>query len=420
MGQGQDRAHHVLDDEQAHPALVNAADQPDDGLDLGRVQPRHDLVEQQQPGAGGESAGHLQALAVGEREVAGGHVATRSEPDEVHDLRGLPPGRPDVARPVEGAHHHVLERGEPGEGLHELERPREAQAADRVGLEPDQGRVVEGDRAVARRVEAGDQVEHGGLAGAVGPDEPDDLAGRDREVEPVDGLQPAEALAEPADLQTRGHAAAPRRAAAPEPAHEPVRQERDDQDQDQPVEHDVGARPAAQHRARDLGDRREHERAEERAGHRARPAHDRGQEAPDGDRRPEGQARVDVGEVLRVEGPAQRGEEGRHRHRGELGRERVHPGCLRRVLVLADRGQRVAHARALDRPADQERAQHHREDHVVVRQLAPRRGTASAPSPGSAPRGRARSPTAFQFTATTRSISAKARVTSEKYGPRSP
>ena len=155
------------------------------------------------------SSGHLQALAVGEREVAGGHVAARPEPDEVHDLRGLPPGRSDVARPVEGPYHHILERGEPGEGLHELERPREAEPADRVGLEPDQGRVVEGNGAVGRRVEARDEVEHGGLAGPVGPDEPDDLARRDREIESVDGLQPAEALAEPADRKPRAHAGRP-------------------------------------------------------------------------------------------------------------------------------------------------------------------------------------------------------------------
>ena len=194
--------------------------------------------------------------------------------------------------------------------------------------------------------------------------------------------------------RTSSPALTPRRPAgpaAPQPAHEPVRQERDDQDQDQPVEHDVGARPAAQHRARDLGDRREHEGAQERAGHRAGAAHDRGQQPADRDGGPEGQARVDVGEVLRVEGPAQRGEEGRHRHRGELGGERVHAGRLRRVLVLADRGQRVAHARALDRAADQQRRPVPWRGSRSSRAASPRTGTAAARSPGSARRGRARS-----------------------------
>ena len=44
-------------------------------------------------GPGGEPAGHLQALAVGQGEVAGGHVTARPEPDEIHDLRGLPASR---------------------------------------------------------------------------------------------------------------------------------------------------------------------------------------------------------------------------------------------------------------------------------------------------------------------------------------
>ena len=73
-----------------------------------------------------------------------------AQADEVHDLGRAPPRRRHVGRAVEGAHHHVLERGEPGEGLHELEGAGEPEPADRVRLEPHQARALEADGALAR------------------------------------------------------------------------------------------------------------------------------------------------------------------------------------------------------------------------------------------------------------------------------
>jgi len=52
-----------------------------------------------------------------------------------------------------------------------------------------------------RRVEAGDEVEHGGLPRAVRSDEPDDLARVEVEVEVADGEEPAETLGEPGHLE---------------------------------------------------------------------------------------------------------------------------------------------------------------------------------------------------------------------------
>ena len=63
-----------------------------------------------------------------------------------------------------------------------------------MGLAPGELGAVEGDRALGRDVQAGDHVEERGLAGAVGPDERDDAAARDGEVDVVDGQQAAEAL----------------------------------------------------------------------------------------------------------------------------------------------------------------------------------------------------------------------------------
>src|SRR6185295_3321804 len=80
-------------------------------------------------------------------------------------------------------------------------------------LEADQARAVEADRALARRVETCDQVEHGGLAGPVGPDQADDLAGGDDEVETAHRDETPETLGESLDLEPgargRAHATLP-------------------------------------------------------------------------------------------------------------------------------------------------------------------------------------------------------------------
>src|SRR5581483_3707203 len=126
-----------------------------------------------------------------------------------------------VGRAIEGADHHVLERGETRERLHELEGAREAEPADRVRLEPHEARALENDRAFRGRVEAGHQVEHGGLAGPVRPDEAHDLAGGDGEIEAAHRDEAAEALGEPAHLEAgRGHARTP---AARRPRIHPTR-----------------------------------------------------------------------------------------------------------------------------------------------------------------------------------------------------
>ena len=62
------------------------------------------------------------------------------------------------------------------------------------GLRPVSSVAVERDRALGRDVQAGDHVEERGLAGAVRPDEADDAAARDREVDVADGHQAAEPL----------------------------------------------------------------------------------------------------------------------------------------------------------------------------------------------------------------------------------
>ena len=74
---------------------------------------------------------------------------------------------------------------------------RVLRAVDRDGL------AVEEDLALVDRVDAGDALDQRRLAGAVVADEGHDLAGRDVEVDLVEGLDGAEALRDSAQLEDR-------------------------------------------------------------------------------------------------------------------------------------------------------------------------------------------------------------------------
>ena len=123
-----------------------------------------------------------------------------------------------------GEQADVLERardpGAAGDEIvgHALEQEQRAVAArqaagvargERVELVPHRGVAVgERDPSFARLVEAGDAVEHGGLAGAVRPDQRGDVAAPDGEREAVDGDEAAEPHGEMLDLQERPRSSA--------------------------------------------------------------------------------------------------------------------------------------------------------------------------------------------------------------------
>src|SRR5690606_13161410 len=124
-------------------------------------------------------------------------------------------------RAPERPEQDVVEERRVEQQVRVLERARDAAAAVVEGARPGEVHAAEPDGARRGPLEAGDQVERRGLAGAVGTDEPEDLAGSDREAEVADGLQAPEALAEALDLQQGPGAGAtgPRRG-QPGPARE--------------------------------------------------------------------------------------------------------------------------------------------------------------------------------------------------------
>jgi len=75
---------------------------------------------------------------------------------------------------------------------------------DAVGLQADQGLALEVDLAGAGGEQAGDEVEHRGLAGAVGADEAVDAASGYFEADVLQHVQAAEMLADVTDGQQIG------------------------------------------------------------------------------------------------------------------------------------------------------------------------------------------------------------------------
>ena len=121
----------------------------------------------------------------------------------------------------------------------------------------------EADLARARRQRSGDQVEHGALAGAVGTDQADDLAGLDLEADIVDGDQAAEALDGAVDSEqrrTRPAAASAAAGAAYRPARRGAASRRSEARRNAGISAAAGVlqdqRPAARRRRRSRAARR--------------------------------------------------------------------------------------------------------------------------------------------------------------------
>ena len=97
--------------------------------------------------------------------------------------------------------HDVLHHAHVQEEPQRLERARDAALADLVRLEADEAFPLEQDVAAVRPVDAGDQVEERRLPRAVRPDDADDLALVDVDVEVDDDGETAEVERDLLDLE---------------------------------------------------------------------------------------------------------------------------------------------------------------------------------------------------------------------------
>src|SRR5437867_15178 len=134
------------------------------------------------------------------------HVRLRREPGELEEVPGALPRRADTRVALEGAADDILEHRHPTERAHELPGARDAETADALRTGVGDVGAREDDPSRVRVEVAGEAVEERGLAGAVRPDQPDDLARADREGDVLVGNEAAEALRDRAELEEGRHA----------------------------------------------------------------------------------------------------------------------------------------------------------------------------------------------------------------------
>ena len=205
-----DVAHHVhvvLDEEHGAAVVPQRLHVTEQRLLERGVHPGHRLVEHHQLRVGHQRAGHLEELALAAGELPGEVLALLDQQEPLEQGVGalgvvgllavphrLEHGAEKRLAPLAGrADPHVLDDRELREHLGQLEGADHAHPGDLVRRDLVQARAVERPVAAVGAVEPGEQVEEGGLAGAVRPDQRGDHAALDLHVLHVDRGQAAEA-----------------------------------------------------------------------------------------------------------------------------------------------------------------------------------------------------------------------------------
>ena len=191
--------------------LADVADPPGHVFGLLDVEAGRRFVEQQQLGAHAQRARHLDHLAHAIRQPVHERITVVLQVEQVDHalslLAGLQLGAPrcrreeqvvpEAARLVHVvADQQVLQHRGILEQLDVLEGARNAEPGDRMGRHVVEPAALEFQRAAGGLVDAADQVEHRGLAGAVGADQREHLAAAHVEAHLVDREHATEANAE--------------------------------------------------------------------------------------------------------------------------------------------------------------------------------------------------------------------------------
>ena len=109
--------------------------------------------------------------------------------------------RPLLALPAVGTHADVVEHRHASEELDVLECTRDSPTNDCARSRVEQALAVEANVAVVRCIETGDHVERRRLAGAVRPDQPDDLPRLHGERDGIERDDAAETLGDVVDFE---------------------------------------------------------------------------------------------------------------------------------------------------------------------------------------------------------------------------
>jgi hypothetical protein len=162
------------------------------------VERRQRLVQQQQPGRGGERARQRDALLLAARELrreAAAAARQAHQAEQLVDARGDP--GPSLA-PVHQAIRHVLRHRQVGEQRIRLEHDPVVASRRRRHRDVPPGLH---DAPGALRLQPGDDAQQGRLAAARRAQEADELALADRQVDAAERIEGAEALADAAERE---------------------------------------------------------------------------------------------------------------------------------------------------------------------------------------------------------------------------
>ncbi len=180
------------DDQEGRPAAgVEVEEELVDGVAGGAVQIAGGLVGEDEGRLHDQGARQGDALLLAPGELARAVLEPVAESDLLEELlRLLLQGRAAHASD-EAGHHDVLEGGELGEQVMELEDEADALVAECRELtarELGDVAALAGDRTRCGQVEGAEQVEQGALAGARRADDADHLSRRDHEVDAAQHL----------------------------------------------------------------------------------------------------------------------------------------------------------------------------------------------------------------------------------------
>src|SRR5499427_3056264 len=220
IGKIHHHAHVVLDQrDRGAELVVDVENVARHVLLLLEVHAGHRLVQQQEVRLHCERAPELDALLQAVGQPADRDLADLRDLEEVDDLFGLDamrdllgerrPGAQDLpeqaAAHLEGAAgHDVVERRHAAKQGNVLEGARNAAARRLVGTHAGTGFSLERDATLLRMIEAVDDVEHRGLAGAVWADDGANLAAPDVECDLGQRAHAAEGQRHVLDRQQRG------------------------------------------------------------------------------------------------------------------------------------------------------------------------------------------------------------------------
>jgi len=210
IDQGGDPLHIVID--QQHGVALGA-EARDEGREIGHLaggEAGEGFVHQDHARVAGDGLGQFEAAQIGEGQGRWQPVDHGVEAHAGGDLAGAVIDVAVGEQPDQAVRQQreldVLQHGLAVQRAGVLEHQAHALARDAVrGPARDLG-AGETDGARVRALDAHDELHHGGFAGTVRPDQPQDFSGRDRERHVLDCDQATEPLGQAGDFEQRAHA----------------------------------------------------------------------------------------------------------------------------------------------------------------------------------------------------------------------